>query len=93
MLLLTSAVACLSVLLALRLQKVWEYVRCAWMLRGFPGPPPVSLIAGHVALLNSPERPPHRTAEALSQQFGGIFRLRLYWRQALAELAPSLRTC
>ena len=91
MLLLTAAVACLSVLFALCLHKVWEYVRCAWQLRGFPGPPPFSLISGHVGLLNSPERPPHRTAEALSQQYGGIFRLRLYWRQVLAQLAPCLR--
>ena len=91
MLLLTSAVACLSVLVALCLKSVWEYARCAWMLRGFPGPPPVSLVSGHVALLNSPERPPHRTAEALSRQYGGIFRLRLYWRQVhLQTLPPSL---
>ena len=92
MLLLTATVACLSVLVALRLQRVWDYVRCAWMLRGFPGPAPVSFISGHVALLNSPERPPHRTAEALSQQYGGVFRLRLWWRQVWAKLAPSLRT-
>ena len=90
MLLFTCALACLSVLAASCLQRVWEYARSAWMLRGFPGPPPVSLISGHVALLNSLERPPHRTAEALSRQYGGIFRLRLYWRQVLGDLPRAL---
>ena len=93
MLLLSTAVVCLSVVVALCLQRVWEYVRCAWMLRDFPGPAPVSLVSGHVALLNSPKSSPHRTAEALSRQFGGIFRMRLYWRQVVAQLAPSLRMC
>ena len=89
MLLFTAVLACLCISGALCLQRVWQYVRCAWMLRGFPGPPPVSLMAGHVALLNSLERQPHRTAEALCRRYGGIFRLRLYWRQVLTRLAPA----
>ena len=81
MLVLTFALACASILAALSAQRVWEYVRAAWMLRRFPGPAPVSLVSGHVPLLNDAKRPPHAVVKELSEQHRGIFRLRLFWRQ------------
>ena len=80
MLVLTIALACLSVLAALNLQKLVTYVRAAVMLSGFPGPAPVSL-SGHVPLLNDLKLPPHRVIKKLGEQYKGIFRLRLAWRQ------------
>ncbi|KAK9835968.1 hypothetical protein WJX81_002349 [Elliptochloris bilobata] len=60
------------------------------MLRGFPGPGTVSVVSGHVPLLNDPKRPPHVLVKALSEQYRGIFRLRLFWRQAIYITDPFL---
>ncbi len=81
---LTLLLAGLAVVAALYAGKLWTYVRAAWMLRAFPGPPPASLLAGHVPLLNRPDTPAHRVVKQLSEQYRGIFRLRLLWRQACA---------
>ena len=78
----TILLAGLAVLAALYSGKLWTYVRAARMLRAFPGPPPASLLAGHVPLLNRPDAPAHRVVKQLSEQYRGIFRLRLLWRQA-----------
>lgn len=91
MLVLTFALACASVAAALSAQRVWDYVRAAWMLRRFPGPAPVSLVSGHVPLLNDAKRPPHAVVKELSEQYRGIFRLRLFWRQVgLGKQLPML---
>ena len=95
MMITTFALACASILAALSAQRVWNFVRAAWMLRRFPGPAPVSLVSGHVPLLNDAKRPPHVVVKALSEQYRGIFRLRLLWRQVrdLKTKLPMQASC